>query len=90
MKLEWRDLFYRGPPKISKNKKNTLRTFPLVRNFPLKVAANFLELSSGAFIEKVSPFMRTLKYGCRKVRVHPTECGQPKGNTIRGSRTESV
>ena len=34
-----------------------LRTFPVVRNFPLKVAANFLEHSFGAFIEEVSPFM---------------------------------
>ena len=34
--LEWRHLFYRGAPKSSKNKKNILRTFPLVRNFPLK------------------------------------------------------
>ena len=32
--LEWRHLFYRGTPKSSRNKKNTLRTFPLVRNFP--------------------------------------------------------
>ena len=46
-------------PKSSKNKKNILRTFPLVRNFPLKVAANFLEHSFGAFIKKVSPFMPT-------------------------------
>ena len=57
--LEWRHLFYRGAPKSSENKKNILRTFPLVRNFPLKVAANFLEHSFGAFIEKVSPFMPT-------------------------------
>ena len=57
--IEWRHLFYRGTPKSSKNKKNFLRTFPLVRNFPLKVAPNFLERSFGAFIEKVSPFMPT-------------------------------
>ena len=44
--LEWRHLFYRGAPKSSKNKKNILRTFPLVRNFTLKVATNFLEHSS--------------------------------------------
>ena len=43
--LEWRHLFYRKAPKSSKNKKNILRTFPLVRNFPLKVATNFLEHS---------------------------------------------
>ena len=41
----------------SKNKKIVLRTFPLVRNFPWKMAAIFLEHSFGAFIEKVSPFM---------------------------------
>ena len=58
-KLEWRHLFHRGAPKSSKNKKTILRTFPLVRNFHLKVAANFLEHSFGAFIEKVSPFMPT-------------------------------
>ena len=39
--LEWRHLFYRGAPKSSKNKENILRTYPLVRNFSLKVAANF-------------------------------------------------
>ena len=42
----WADLLfliYRGTPKSSKNKKNILRTFPLVRNFSLKVAADFLE-----------------------------------------------
>ena len=39
-----------APQKSSKNKKNILRTFPLVRNFPLKVAANLLEHSFGAFI----------------------------------------
>ena len=49
----------RGAPKSSKNKKNILRTFPLVRNFLFKLAANFLEHSFGAFIEKVSPFMPT-------------------------------
>ena len=32
---EWRHLFYRGAPKSSKNNSNILRTFPLVRNFPL-------------------------------------------------------
>ena len=57
--LAWRHLFYRGAPKSSKNKKNVLRTFPLVRNFPLKVAANFLEHSFATFIDKVSPFMPT-------------------------------
>ena len=41
--LEWRHLFYRGAAKSS-NKKNILRTCPLVRNFPFKVAANFLDL----------------------------------------------
>ena len=51
--IEWRRLFYRGTPKSSKNKKNTLRTSPLVRAFPFfKVAANFLEHSFGAFIER--------------------------------------
>ena len=39
--------------------KNILRTFPLVRDFRYKVAANVLEHSFGAFIEKVSPFMPT-------------------------------
>ena len=57
------DAFSIEAPQISsKNKKNILRTFPLVRNFPLnliKGAANFLEHSFGAFIEKVSPFMPT-------------------------------
>ena len=59
----WRHLFYRGAPKSSKIKKNILRTFPLVRNFPLTVAANFLEHSFGAFLEKVSPFVPYLKKG---------------------------
>ena len=57
--IEWRHLFYRGTPKSSKTKKNILRTFPLVRDFPFKVAANFLEHSFSAFIEKASPFMPT-------------------------------
>ena len=45
--LEWRHLFYGGTPKSPKNKKNVLRIFPLVRNFPLRVATNFLEPSFG-------------------------------------------
>ena len=58
--IEWRHLFYRGAPKSSKNKKNILRTSPLVRDFPFKVAASFLEHSLlGAFIQKVPPFMPT-------------------------------
>ena len=48
-----------APQSLLRTEKNILRTFPLVRNFPLKVAANFLEHSFGAFIEKVSPFMPT-------------------------------
>ena len=44
------------PQNLLRTKKNSLRTFPLVRNFPLQVAANFLEHSFGALIEKVSPF----------------------------------
>ena len=58
-KLEWRHLLYGDAPKSSKNIKNILGTFPLVRNSPLKAAANFLEHSFAAFIEKVSPFMPT-------------------------------
>ena len=42
LQLEWRHLFYRGAPKSSKNKKNILRTIPLVRNFPLKVSSSKL------------------------------------------------
>ena len=56
-RLEWRRLFYRGAPKSSENKKNILRTFPLVRDVLFRVAANFLEHSFGAFVEKASPFM---------------------------------
>ena len=33
--LEWRHLLCRGAPKSFKNKKDILRTSPLVRNFPL-------------------------------------------------------
>ena len=55
--LEWRHPFYRSAPRSSKNKKNILRTCPLVRNFPLIVAASFLEHSFGAFIEQSSPFI---------------------------------
>ena len=46
-----------APRKSSKNKRNMVRTFPLVWNFPFRVAANLLEHSSGAFIEQVAPFI---------------------------------
>ena len=48
-----------APQNLLRTTLNVLRTFPLVWNFPLKVAANFLEHSFGAFIEKVSPSMPT-------------------------------
>ena len=68
--LEWQHLFYRGAPKSSKNKKNILRTVPLVRNFPLKVAANFLDIllvpfgkgvAIHAYLSKDFPLCRSLK-----------------------------
>ena len=36
----------------TRNKSNILRAFPLVRNVPLREAANILEHAFGAFIER--------------------------------------
>ena len=42
-----------APQNLLRTIRNILRTFRLVRNFPVKVAANFLEHSFGALLEKV-------------------------------------
>ena len=46
------DTFSIEAPQIFQEQKNILRTFPLVRNYPLKVAANFLEHSFEPFWKK--------------------------------------